>query len=309
MSLKQGEPMKHTVGLIAAVHTPMREDGSLRLERAAEVVDRLEKWGVVGIFVCGSTGEGVSLTTAERKAAASAYAQAARGRLRVIVHVGHNSLSESRELAAHAQEIGADAAGSGPPNYFKCASVEVLARCCRAVADAAPGLPLYYYHIPGLTGVALRMSDFLRAAADLCPALVGMKYTHEDLCDFQRCVELADGRYDMLYGCDEMLLEALVVGCRGAVGSTYNYAAPIYTKLIAEFRRGNLDEARRLQARSCAMVEVLHRYPAISSGKSVMKLTGLDLGPTRLPLATLTADQEARLESDLRAIGFFDWIR
>ena len=300
---------RRTTGLIAAVHTPMKEDGSLDLARASGVVDRLERWGVAGIFVCGSTGEGASMTTSERQSTAEAYAESARGRMRVIVHVGHNSLSDARDLAAHAQSIGADAVGMGAPCYFRPASVEVLARCCRAVADAAAGLPFYYYHIPSLTGVRLRMIDFLRVAGELCPPLVGMKYTFEDLSDFQQCVEFAGGRYDMLYGRDEMLLEALAVGCRGAVGSTYNYAAPIYTKLIAAFRRGNLDDARRCQTQACAMIEPLLRYPGIPATKAIMKLTGLDLGPCRLPLQTLTCDQEASLERELRAIGLFDWIR
>ena len=312
-----------TTGLVAAVHTPMKDDGpspagagamareggSLDLSRAPGVVDRLERWGVAGIFVCGSTGEGVSMTTSERKATAEAYATAGRGRLKVIVHVGHNSLSDARDLAAHAQSIGADAVGMGAPNYFKPATPEILARCCREVADAAPGLPFYYYHIPELTGVRFRMIDFLRAAEKRCPALVGMKYTYEDLSDYQQCVEFAGGRYDMLYGRDEMLLEALVVGCRGAVGSTYNFAAPIYTALIAAFERADLAEARRLQARAVAMINLLHRYPGIPTTKTIMKLTGLDLGPCRLPLATLTPEQESSLDRDLRAIGFFDWIR
>ncbi len=297
-----------TTGLIAAVHTPMKEDGSLDLVRVGGVVDRLERWNAAGIFVCGSTGEGPSMTTAERMETAAAYAEAARGRLRVIVHVGHNSLSDARALAAHAKAVGADAVGMGAPSYFKPATLEVLARCCRAVADAAD-LPFYYYHIPELTGVRFRMIDFLHVAGEICPPLVGMKYTFEDLSDYQQCVAFAGGRYDMLFGRDEMLLEALAVGCRGAVGSTYNYAAPIYTRLIAAFKRGNLDEARRCQAQACAMIEPLHRYPGIPATKVIMKLTGLDLGPCRLPLSTLSREQEAALERDLRAIGFFDWIR
>ena len=85
------------------------------------------------------------------------------------------------------------------------------------IAGAAPDLPLYYYHIPALSGVHILVIDLLRAAERDCPALAGVKFTFEDVMDLSRCVAFADGRYDMLFGRDEMLLSGLVVGVRGAV--------------------------------------------------------------------------------------------
>ncbi|HUW58357.1 MAG TPA: dihydrodipicolinate synthase family protein [Planctomycetota bacterium] len=301
--------MEHIEGLVAPVVTPMHVDGSLNLGLAGQIVDHLERWGVAGIFVCGSTGEGLSLSVAEREDTAEAFAEAVRGRLRVIIHVGHNALGEARKLAGHAQKLHADAIAISPPSYFKPASADVVARCIRDVADAADELPVYYYHIPAMTGVAIRVIDLLRIADDVCPQLTGAKFTFEDLEDFRQCVEFDRGRYDMLFGCDEVLLSALEVGARGAIGSTYNYAAPVYTRLLAAFDGGNLEEARRLQECAASLVEVIHRYGGPSIHKTLMRLIGIDCGPCRLPLVSPSADAERRLEADLRELQFFEWIR
>ena len=96
-------------GLMAATYTPMREDGTLNLGQVPRMVDHLERSGVKGIYVCGSTGEGMSLSSEERRAVTEAYVAAARGRLKTVVQVGHNSLAEARGLAGHCGPIHARA--------------------------------------------------------------------------------------------------------------------------------------------------------------------------------------------------------
>ena len=84
------------------------------------------------------------------------------------------------------------------------------------------------------------MPDFLEKAGDQVKTLAGIKFSNSDLLAYQLCLRAAGGRYDMPFGCDEYLLAALVLGCGGAVGSTYNFAAPIYQRLLAAFQRGDL---------------------------------------------------------------------
>src|SRR5690554_2274667 len=110
--------MKRIGGLIAATFTPMKEDGSINLEPIGPIVDQLIEDGVEGLYVCGSTGEGPSLTTEERCRVAAAYTEAAAGRIPVIVQVGHTSLEDARHLAAHARRIGADAISAVAPYYY-----------------------------------------------------------------------------------------------------------------------------------------------------------------------------------------------
>jgi hypothetical protein len=94
-------------GLIAAPFTAMRPDARLHLELIQQQAQRLADNGVLGAFICGTTGEGFSLTTEERMQVAERWLAVAPKQLRVIVHVAHNSQGESRKLAAQAEQIGA----------------------------------------------------------------------------------------------------------------------------------------------------------------------------------------------------------
>lgn len=294
-------------GLVAATFTPMHQDGSLNLDQVGPIVDYLADDGISAIYACGSTGEGPLLTIEERKATAAAYVEAASGRLPVVIQVGHSSLAEARDLAAHAREIGADAISATAPYYFKPDSVDVLIDCLAEITAGAPELPFYYYHIPAITGVGLDMARLLHRAGDRLPSLVGIKYTSPMLDEMQRLRDVQGGRFDVLHGRDEMLLAGLATGARGAIGSTYNLAAPLYRRLIAAMEAGNLEEARSCQAKSVAMVRAIFDNVGQAGLKAVMSLVGPDCGPTRLPLQTCTPEQTAKLESDLQAIGFFDW--
>jgi len=296
---------EHIKGLVAPPHTPMHADGSIDLDRIERQAALLAANGVVGAFVCGSTGEGPSLSTRERKAVAQRWVEVARPALRVIVHVGHNSLVEATDLVTHAAEIGADAVATVPPFYYGC-DVDAVARFLRELASAAPQLPLYYYHIPVRTGVTWKVYDVLSAARDVAN-LVGAKFTFEDLMDFNRCVRLEGGRFNMLFGRDEILLAGLAMGANGAVGSTYNFAAPLYRRILDAFAAGDLAAARADQARAVDMIAVLHAFGGGGASKAIMKMIGLDCGPVRSPLAELSESQYRQFRLRLEEIGFFDY--
>jgi N-acetylneuraminate lyase len=298
---------EHLTGLIAAPPTAMRADGSLNLDAIERQARALAAGGVRGAFVCGTTGESMSLSTAERMRVAERWMQAAPTDFAVIVHAGHTSLADSRDLAAHAQRIGARAIAAMPPFFFRPDDVEGLVAVGAEVAAAAPGLPFYYYHIPAMTGVYLKMSDYLPAAAARIPTLAGMKFTYEDLMDYGRCVRLEDGRFNMLFGRDEILLSALVLGATGAVGTTYNLAAPLYLRVMDAFARGDLESARADQHRAAEFVAVLMRFGVIPATKAAMKLTGVDCGPVRLPLRPIEGSQLDKLREALDAVGFSEF--
>lgn len=292
-------------GLIAAPFTPFHADGSLNLAVVEKQAASLVANGVAGAFVCGTTGEGVSLTMAERLQVAERWRQVAGGILRVIVHVGHTALGEARALAAHAEKIGAQGVATLAPYFFKPGNAEDLAAFCAEVASAAPALPFYYYQIPSMTGVSIPAADFLRAAAPRIPNLAGVKFTFENLMDFAECVRLDGGRYDIVFGRDEILVAGLSLGARGAIGSTYNFMAPIFHEIIAAFEKGDLAEARKKQAAANAIIQIFIRHGGLPAGKAMMKMIGLDCGPMRLPVRTLNEKQEAQLRTELDAAGFF----
>jgi N-acetylneuraminate lyase len=296
-------------GLIAATFTPMHADGSLNLAAVPAMVDQLISDGVSGLYVVGSTGEGVSMTGAERKQTAEAFVRATGRRIPVVVQVGHNSIAEARELAAHAEKIGADGVSATPPSYFKPANIDLLVKCVAEIAGGAPDLPFYYYNIPVVTGVSFDMVEVMRRCGDAVKNFRGIKYTAPTLWEYQSLVELDGGRFDCLYGTDEMLLSSLVIGARGAVGTTYNMAAPLYNGIIAAFERGDLAEARRLQGLSVAFIRIAVKYRALPAFKAMMKMIGHDCGPFRLPHQSLTTAEAAALQQELQAIGFFGWAR
>lgn len=297
---------QHLEGLIAAPFTPMHSDGSLNLSLIPTYYEMLKANGLTGAFICGSTGEGVSLSLSEKKAVAEAWASCAASDkdFKIMTLVGGTSITDGIELAQHAQKIGLYAVSFTAPFYFKPANVAMLARACGAIAGAVPDMPFYYYHIPVLTGVGFNMIDLLKEVEETIPNFAGIKYTHEDFMDYLSCLHYKGGKYDMLWGRDENMLPALSLGARGAVGSTYNYAAPLYHELIEAFKQGDLAAARQKQQLSIDMITLLGKYGGIATGKAYMKLLGLDCGAFRLPVKNMTAEQYEAFRLDAEQVGF-----
>ena len=304
------KPTRPLTGLVAAVHTPFRPDGSLHLDVVEAQAAHLQAHGIDLAFVGGSTGEGHSLSLEERRALARRWVEVARGTaLGVVVHVGANCLADSRALAAQAEELGAVAISALAPSYFKPRDTDALVACCADVAAAAPRTPFYFYDIPALTGVSLSMPDFLERAEGRVPTLAGIKFTSPDLMAYQLCLRAAGGAFDVPYGVDEWLLAALALGARGAVGGTYNFAAPLYRRMLRAFAASDLVTAREEQLRSVQLVRLLAGYGYMGAAKALMAIVGVDVGPPRLPIPGLSAGQAAELRGRLESLGFFDWIR
>ena len=297
-------------GLVAATHTPFHADGSLNLHAVETQADHLSKNGVGTVFIGGSTGESASLSLDERLALCARWAEVVRGSsLRLVVHVGANCLHDARTLAAQAQKLGASAISALCPSYFKPRSVAMLVECCEEVVRDAREIPFYFYDIPALTGVSLSMPDFLAAAKDRLPTLAGLKFTNPDMMAYQLCLRADGGRWDVPWGIDEHMLGALALGAKGAVGSGFNFAAPIYNRLIAAFERGDLDAAREEQFRGVRLIQLFVSYGYMGAAKAAIKMLGVDVGPARLPNNSLTPEQTAKLRGELEAMGFFDWVK
>ena len=291
-------------GLIAAPFTAMHADGSLNLPLVEQQAKSLVENRVNGAFICGTTGEGMSLSTNERLQVVEKWMAVAPRQLRVIVHVGHNAIGDCCTLAAHAEKIRAHAFATLGPTFFLVSTVDRLVDYCAEIAGAAPTLPFYYYHIPVLTGVDLPMYDFLKVASHRIPNLAGIKFTHENLMDYARCLEFEEGRFNILFGRDEILLSALALGAAGAVGSTYNYMAPIYHHVIEAFQSGDLETARRSQSQAIRIIAAMSQRGGLPAGKAMMTMIDLDCGPVRLPLTNLSAETLEVFTRELNGAGF-----
>lgn len=296
--------MQKIKGLIAAPFTPMDANGEVMYDRIPAYFKFLEKNGIVGAFINGSTGEGVSLSQKEKAKITETWSaqKTSDSKLKIINLVGGTSYIECIEAALHSAETGVDAIAVLAPYYFKPANAEQLAAFVAKIAEAVPQLPVYFYHIPVLTGCYISMFDFLKAASPIIPNLAGIKFTHEDFMDFQTCLNFENEKFDMLWGRDENLLSALVLGVRGGVGSTFNYAAPLYYQLIEAFDKGDLPQARKLQQMSIDMIRLLGKYGGIATGKAYMKYIGVDCGEFRLPVKNMTAKSFEAFKKDVTGL-------
>ena len=301
--------IQHLQGLISAPFTPFDSNGKLDVSLIPGYYSFLKKNGVTGAFINGSTGEGVSTTMAEKKAVAQAWADCSNhdADFKVMAFLAGTCLDDCIELAKHAYEIGLYAVSLTGPFYFKPANVDMLAEVCIKVGKEVPNMPIYYYHIPVLSGVNFAMFDLIRALDGKLPNFAGVKYTHEDFMDYQSCMTYANGKYDMLWGRDENMLSALVLGAKGAVGSTFNYAAPLYYDLIDAFNANDLVKARVLQQKSIDMIRLLGKYGGISVGKAYMKMVGFNLGEFRLPVKNMSADQFELFKADVASVNFDEY--
>ena len=255
-------------GSLAAAITPLRDDGgALDVDAFAPYVDFLVEGGLDGILALGTTGEGILLSTEERKRAAELFIAAARGRFQVAVHCGAQTTADTVELARHAVEAGADAvAVIGPPYYAY--DEEALYRHFAAAADAAGPLPFYLYEFKARTGYSIPLSVIER----LDDRLAGLKVSNQPF----EAVEpyLIEG-LDVFIGAETLVEHGVE---RGAVGSV--------SGLAAAFPEGGAEKRA-----------VLERFPFQSALKTVLGLRGLPVHPeVRAPLRPLTTEERAELE-------------
>lgn len=300
--------MEKITGLINAPFTPFLADGSVNYDLIKPYAELLERNGIKGVFVNGSSGEGYMLTEDERRKVAQKWVEVAPKGFKVIVHVGSTCVKMSHELAKHAQEIGAWAIGAMASPFPKAGNVEVLADYCAEIASGAPKLPFYFYHIPALNGVFLPMLPFLQAAEKKVPTLAGIKYTFESLYEFNQCRLWAGDKFQMLHGQDETILPALALcGELGGIGGTTNYNGKELVGIIDAWKKGDWETAREKQNFSQEVINVICRYRGnIVGGKHIMKMIGLDMGGNRTPFQSLSQAEYDAMHAELKAIGFFD---
>ncbi|XP_062516015.1 N-acetylneuraminate lyase B-like isoform X2 [Corticium candelabrum] len=295
----------HMKGIIMAVFSPFKDDGELNLSIIDDYANYLIREGAAGVFVGGSTGEGVKLSVAERKSLLEKWVEVVDKRLKVIVHIGSESLCDCKELARHAESCNVDAVAVMPPSYFKPASAENLLLYLRELSLHAPDTRLYYYSLNDQWS----LEDFLKLADKQLPTFCGIKYSDMCLYKFSNILRYSDEKYDVMYGVDQQLLGGLAMGAKVCVGSTYNYMPRLTLRMMKAFEIGDIETSRKEQV--LGDDQMLTRSKPLGglagTGKAVMKFIGIDLGPPRPPEMKVAADAERELQQELKGIGFFDW--
>jgi dihydrodipicolinate synthase/N-acetylneuraminate lyase len=280
--------------LITAAATPLRDGGSVLDEAAAwPMVRFLTEHGVDGIFACGTTGEGILLSIAERKRLAVVLRAALRGIL--VVHCGAQTTAETAELAAHAAEIGADAVAVIPPPYFPL-DADALTEHLVAAADAAAPLPFFIYAFTARSGYPVPPEVVHRVAAR-AGNLAGLKVSESPFEKVEPYLQLG---LPVLVGSEPLITEAIASGAAGAV-SGLSAAFPEIVRAAVDRPDGDA------QARLAALRAAMEAQPFIASVKHVLSLRGVPLQPDmRLPMRPLTDAQAAALDARLGQLGVLE---
>ena len=279
-------------GMYSALVTPYTDDDRIDEDVLVALAERDFAAGVDGFYLCGSTSEGFLLGIEERRRIVELLVPKIQGRGKAFVHVGHTDVREACKLAKHAADSGADAVSSVPPVIFQ-ADAEGMARYYGRIVDAC-GLPLIVYNIPALVGYPLKagaLTDVVAAAPTTC----SVKFADYDLLAMREILEVHGDRINVLFGRDEMLLAGLVMGADGGIGGVYQCAPSLFVGIYREYLAGELAEAQRLQACASRMCSVFCTWNPLLAIREVLRLSGFAVGVSRLPLAPLTDDANARL--------------
>jgi N-acetylneuraminate lyase len=287
-------------GIVPAIVTPFDAEGKFNVRSFERLAERLYAAGVHGLYLCGSTGEGMLQTAAQRKQVAEAAMRNSPSDKSVIIHVGANTTDEAIELARHAARIGAHAVSSLPPCVGVYSFAEIKSYYERLAA--ASDLPLLIYFFPEVAPAIKTAGQVLELGA--IKNVIGLKFTDYDLYTMLR---LKEQGATIFYGRDEMLSAGLLLGADGGIGSFYNVIPESFMRLWRLARDGRWDETRALQAQINEFITITLRYPLFPALKAILGWVGIDCGPCLAPRRqSLSADESARLRDELTSAGLLD---
>lgn len=291
-------------GAYSAMYTPFFREGPKAGELNEGMIERLVEYavrkGLVGMYLTGSTGEGFLLSKEERVRVYERAAKAAKGRLKLIAHVGCLNTGDACDLAKAAARAGMDWVSSVAPVYF--------GQCFEAALDhykeisEATDLPFLVYSVGGklVPDQAARFFDLRNVH--------GMKYTGRDYFEVGTLRRKLSKPAIFFAGADEQELQALSTGhFSGVIGTTDNQMPAHHVEICRLADEGRFIEARRLQDDVCRFVEVLFSGAAnFSTHKSVMRYLGLDCGDARRPAGRpLSAAEYDAYIAKVAALGIF----
>ena len=302
--------IKKINGLIVPVFTPMDLNGEINYSIIPQYASFLIENGVDGIFVCGSSGEGMLMSLAERKKLIEAWKPYINEHFKMIVHVSATSYLDARDLSIHARANGAYAISVMGPVFLQPQKIDDLISYCKNIASATPDLPFYYYHIPVRTQVNFKMIDFLAKGESQIPNLAGIKFTFSNLMDLLLCIRYKNYKFDILHGSDETFLCGLTLGAKGGIGTTFNFMPQLYLRMWKAFNAGDMQAAVDLQYISTQCIDIISRNGGgIVAGKAIMNLCGIPCGPCRPPLPQISGNEIQKMKEELLQIGFFDYAK
>lgn len=283
--------LKKYQGIIPAFYACYEDDGSVSAERTKAFATYLYEKGVKGLYVCGSSGECIYQSVAERKLILESVMEAVGDKLTVIAHVACNNTADSMELAKHAQSLGVDAIAAIPPIYFRLPE-EAIAKYWNDISSAAPDTDFIIYNIPQLAGVSLTMSLYKEMLKN--PKVIGVKNSSMPTQDIQ--MFKAEGGDDVIIfnGPDEQFVAGRAIGAQGGIGGTYGVMPELFIECDRLIKVGDFAQAQKIQY---AINEIIYamcdcKCNMYSAAKEILRLQGIDIGDAREPLIKLKEESK-----------------
>jgi 4-hydroxy-tetrahydrodipicolinate synthase len=253
-------------------------------------------------MVGGTTGEGMMLSLVERQALSKAVVDYVASRAPVIVHTGCISTSDTIELTAHAQSIGATAASIIVPYFFKFEDDSLFSHFV-CIARTVPDLPIFLYCFPGNANNDISPA-LLERLLEAAPNIVGMKVTNGDLLRLQTYIEIAHDRLLIFNGKDGLMLPALAMGVDGQVSGNCNAFPEVFCGLYESFVGGDIDRARMYQRRISHIRAVMQDGLHPGYYKAALRLKGVRAGKVRPPMREAQEQELKRIEELLQSLGY-----
>lgn len=270
-------------GIIVAMNACYNNRGEVDAYAARRLARYYADVGVQGLYVGGSTGEGVLQTPAERKITLDAVMEEVGGRLAVIAHIGAPSTRESVELAKHAKLAGVDAISAVPCIYYTLFE-DAVERHWKAMMDSV-SLPFILYHIPSTTGFHVT-PQFLRKMIGY-EQVAGVKITTMNSYELQQFKQIGGESFVVFNGPDEQYAAGRMMGADGGIGGSYGVMPQLFLELERCCAAGQWAEAQTWQFRINEIITQLLELPFYAACKEILRLQGLDCGVPRLPLGQL----------------------
>lgn len=257
-------------GMYAAMLTPLTSKGELNPETARKLFLHLLSFDLQGVYIAGTTGEGMRLPLQTRRALVETLMECCPQDKKVLVHVGTPSIKDALALAEHAARKGAHAVSSLPPAGDAAA---VLAYYVELARNSP--LPLIIYYFPKVAPHAFQNPQDL---LDLCnlPNVAGVKFTDFNLYLLNQLVRRGKLVFN---GYDEALAPGLLIGAQGGIGTTYNLLGPVFVDIYRAAQQGDWEAARSLQFAVNATLDILFRYPFFPAVREAVRQLGFDCGP------------------------------
>ena len=269
------EKLHHKI--IPAMATPIDISGSrVSLKDVPPLVEFLIEREVGGLFVGGTTGEGVLLSLSERKSLHEAVVKAADGRVPVLLHVGANSTRDTFDLAVHSESIGADANVAVTP-YFYPIDEDSLLKFYQEVAKAAPTLPLLAYDIPHFANNGVTPT-LLTQLFETIPQFAGVKCSRKDAQMIRKLIDVTPKDKVMLVGSEQIMLGSLAMGATGSISGLSTAIPEPFVKMMGAFSEGRLAAAQQWFRLSNQVLNALASEPRLGGIKAVLNQRGVFVG-------------------------------